>query len=231
MRSYLTIQQANILQIETMLKPKRIIKFSFFYLLLLLFVGCKLQKDLFGVYFLEADGELTHKLHIHQDGSFDYSIKGSLIDAVTEGFWEIDSMGFLVLKSHENLKPGLIKSEEFKVGRTGRFFKIVDSEGLPLLFSSIVSLQDTSFHVVTNEVGEIYIDDNAIKDLEIYFLGEKFEYSIKSHYADSVVLFLQLRNPEFFYLENERFQLKNKKLVRDSSILVFKRGAGLEGKY
>lgn len=214
-----------------MLRYKRIIKFPFFYFLLFLFAGCKLQKDLHGVYLSEGNGMNTHELHIYQDSSFYYSLKGSLVDSFTEGFWEIDSMGFLVLKSHENLKSRVVKSEEFEVDRTGRFFKIVDSGGLPLPFSSLTPLQDTAFHAVANEAGEIYMDDNDIKDIGIYFLAEKYEYNIKSHDADSIIIFVQLHNSEFFYLENERFRFRNRKLVGDTSVLVFRRRSRSKGKH
>lgn len=185
-------------------------------------IGCNPMKNIVGNYSSsDKKSMVNHSLIINQDGTFDYHLKGELIDASSNGMWHLSDQKELVLKSDKLHQPGVIASiEELNSSTEALSIKLIDEAGQPLSYAAITLNGDNTigFSVDENGYGSYEITD--LKSLTINYLGSHYEYALSNPEKNKLTLTIRLQSERSIFFNNEVWRIERRKLIGKNNLTL-----------
>jgi hypothetical protein len=192
-----------------------------YYIILMSTFACNPMKNIVGNYSSDKKSMVKHSLIINQDGTFDYHLKGELIDASSYGTWYWSNQKELVLKSDKSFQTGVIDYiEEFDSSTESISVKLIDETGKPLSYAAITLNGENikGFSVDENGYGSYEITN--LKSLTINYLGTHYEYLLSNPEKNNLILTIRLQSEESMYFNNEVWKVQKKKLVGKNNLTL-----------
>lgn|SRR5690606_3002105 len=191
------------------------------FLFILSFISCQTRENIPGVYTLEEDFAYI-KLELKPDSIFVYNAIGDLIRVKSEGIWKYDSIN-IILQSYEDYKSGIVDVgvEEYK-RLDSIHIKVIDVNQQPLSHAAL-ALNGQNLKFILNEYGEIKFPLQPIDSIQIYYLGDQYNYNTINKYSDFIELKINLKDLSKRYYFSKKLKIRKNKLILESGEKLYKR--------
>jgi hypothetical protein len=165
-----------------------------------------------------------HTLYIKENGTFEYHLKGDLLDVSSNGTWRLLDQKELILESNKSLRSGVIDFvEEINSSTKKVNIELMDENGQPLSYAAVTVNGKSANGFNVNENGSGSYETTDLKSLTINYLGSQYEYVLTKPKTNKLILTIRLQSEATMFFNNEVWKVQKKKLVGKNNLTLRKK--------
>jgi hypothetical protein len=164
---------------------------------------------------------VVHSLRLKTDSTFIYRIYGDMMNARSEGKWELRK-GKLYLNSYQQYRNGfgLCKRWESQKGSVDSLYlRVSDDKGDALPFATVYYAGSGR---TADEEGLVTFRKQQTGIIRVSFVGTEFSFPISDSLSNSVDVILYLKDNSKIYFDRAQWQFRGKKLTSPEGIELHK---------
>lgn len=171
--------------------------------------------------FTTTNGLLTHKLILHQDHHFDYSLLGDMQNLKSEGEWQAEGKN-LYLKSYSSYKTNdfVVKKSSTNHCNTDSVYIVFKDQHTIPLANVVIKYQKNSF--MSDNTGKVKFVKGKDSIVNISFLDYNLSYLLSDSLSNCQEIELRQKDRSKIYFDNDAWKVYRNKIVSGSGLILYK---------
>jgi hypothetical protein len=167
--------------------------------------------------------DVTHQLILYPDKTFYYQLVGGLMFSTSQGNWHVND-NYIILNSFDEYKTGNVMNvqENYNDTINGYFIQAYDENNSPLSLGYLIFDNQSNKGTNLDEKGIGLWKDVINNSITVGYMADTYSYDIINKKANSFIFVLKLKDYGLYYLEDEKWKIKNKRILLNENGLIYK---------